>query len=343
MALETVVYQNDLFSSFVCKDLYSLGSGSGGGTGWNYDFALKEEEEQSGSYEHEFDDFLGKNVSYQDLLFNNQLVPPFNLVQNVSECHTNSSEGACACDETSILTEPPASNTTTTSSTNSRRKRRRTRINKNKEEVENQRMTHIVVERNRRKQMNEYLAVLRSLMPASYVQRSDQASIIGGAINFVKELEQFLQSLEAQKQIKEESSDATPFADFFAYPQYSSSCNQSSNSSSSSNVTKETMAENKSSLADIEVTMVESHANLKILSKKRPKQILKMVVGFQNLHLSVLHLNVTTVEQLVLYSFSVKVEEDCQLKSVDGIASAVHQMLQRIEEESAVATAAALS
>jgi hypothetical protein len=32
-------------------------------------------------------------------------------------------------------------------------------------------MTHIAVERNRRKQMNEYLAVLRSLMPPSYVQR----------------------------------------------------------------------------------------------------------------------------------------------------------------------------
>lgn len=52
-----------------------------------------------------------------------------------------------------------------------RRKRRRTRSNKNKEEIENQRMTHIAVERNRRKQMNDYLAVLRSLMPSSYAQR----------------------------------------------------------------------------------------------------------------------------------------------------------------------------
>ena len=51
-----------------------------------------------------------------------------------------------------------------------RRKRRR-RISKNKEEVEQQRMTHIAVERNRRKQMNDYLAVIRSLMPPSYSQR----------------------------------------------------------------------------------------------------------------------------------------------------------------------------
>lgn len=52
-----------------------------------------------------------------------------------------------------------------------RRKRRRAKNVKNKEEIENQRMTHIAVERNRRRQMNEYLAVLRSLMPSSYAQR----------------------------------------------------------------------------------------------------------------------------------------------------------------------------
>lgn len=52
-----------------------------------------------------------------------------------------------------------------------RKRRRKPRICKNKEEAETQRMTHIAVERNRRKQMNEHLAVLRSLMPESYAQR----------------------------------------------------------------------------------------------------------------------------------------------------------------------------
>lgn len=52
-----------------------------------------------------------------------------------------------------------------------RPKRRRVKCRKNKEEIENQRMTHIAVERNRRKRMNQYLSLLRSLMPASFVQR----------------------------------------------------------------------------------------------------------------------------------------------------------------------------
>ncbi|KAL5718935.1 hypothetical protein ACHQM5_011786 [Ranunculus cassubicifolius] len=65
-----------------------------------------------------------------------------------------------------------------------------------------QRMMHITVERNRRKQMNEHLGVLRTLMPPFYVKRGDQASIIGGVVDYIKELQQVLQSLEAKKQRK---------------------------------------------------------------------------------------------------------------------------------------------
>lgn len=52
-----------------------------------------------------------------------------------------------------------------------KKRKRKPKVCKNKEEAETQRMTHIAVERNRRKQMNEHLSVLRSLMPESYVQR----------------------------------------------------------------------------------------------------------------------------------------------------------------------------
>ncbi|PKU70450.1 Transcription factor bHLH94 [Dendrobium catenatum] len=203
-----------------------------------------------------------------------------------------------------------------------RKKRRRSKAMKNKEEVESQRMTHIAVERNRRKQMNYYLALLRSLMPSSYVQRGDQASIISGAINFVKELEQFLQFLEVQKQLKQQikseeqtfSSKTNPLACFLTSPQYSS----------------------PPSIANIEVGIVESHANLKMLSCRRPKQLLKLVMGLQNLQLTILHLNVTSVEPMVLYSFNLKVEDDCQLNSVDEIAAAVHEIVLKNQEEAEI-------
>ncbi|XP_027367464.1 transcription factor bHLH94-like [Abrus precatorius] len=219
--------------------------------------------------------------------------------------------------------------------TPTRPKRRRPKSRKNKEEIENQRMTHIAVERNRRKQMNEYLSVLRSLMPDSYIQRGDQASIIGGAINFVKELEQRLQFLGAQKEaeVKSDGGDGAnnnmPFSEFFTFPQYSTS----GGGCDSSAAIAEHVGEVQSCIADIEVTMVESHANLKIRSKKRPKQLLKLVSGLHTMRLTILHLNVTTTGEIVLYSLSVKVEDDCKLGSVDDISAAVYQMLDRIQQE----------
>ncbi|KAH1255720.1 Transcription factor SPEECHLESS [Glycine max] len=73
-----------------------------------------------------------------------------------------------------------------------------------------QKMSHITVERNRRKQMNEHLTVLRSLMPCFYVKRGDQASIIGGVVDYISELQQVLQALEAKKQRKVYSEVLSP-------------------------------------------------------------------------------------------------------------------------------------
>lgn len=65
---------------------------------------------------------------------------------------------------TPVATEP--------ASAGEKRKRKRPRrLARNVEEVESQRMTHIAVERNRRKLMNDHLGCLRALMPPSFVQR----------------------------------------------------------------------------------------------------------------------------------------------------------------------------
>ncbi|KAK1430691.1 hypothetical protein QVD17_13626 [Tagetes erecta] len=221
------------------------------------------------------------------------------------------------------------------------RRRKKRRVCKKKEVVEAQRMSHIVVERNRRKQMNQHLAVLRSLLPETYVQRGDQASIIGGAIEFVKELEHLLQSLEAQRFLltqqnqnatildqngnfattlitKESEIPKVPFGfhKLFSNPQYTWSQVSNKNTSKS-----------KATMADIEVNLVQTHANLRILSRKRLTLLSKIIVFLQSCHLSILHLNVITLDPLVLYSISLKVEEGCWLNSADEIADAVHQML----------------
>ncbi|KAM0846237.1 hypothetical protein ACQ4PT_055799 [Festuca glaucescens] len=233
---------------------------------------------------------------------------------------------------------PPA-----TAAATGRRKRRRTRTAKNSEEVESQRMTHIAVERNRRKQMNEYLAALRSLMPPSYAQRGDQASIVAGAINFVKELEQRVQSLEAHKlttgqcaAVDGKSPPPPPFANFFTFPQYSMSAASAPTPTPPANdegAEAEASGSKPSAVADVEVTIVESHANLRMLSRRRPRQLLRLLVALQRHRLTVLHLNMTGAGHMVLYSLNLKVEDDCQLTSVDEIATAAHQIVEKIQEE----------
>ncbi|KAM7515737.1 hypothetical protein LguiA_005320 [Lonicera macranthoides] len=179
-----------------------------------------------------------------------------------------------------------------------RRKRRRgTKTMKNNEEMENQRMTHIA---------------------------GDQASIVAGAINYVKELEQLLQCLEAHKQTNEPL-----FGNFFTFPQYSTCPGHRSNSPA----TTDMLPGNQSAVADVEVAMVESHANIKVLSRRNSKQLLKMIHGFQSIGLTILHLNITTVDHMVLNSFSVKVEDDCELTTVSEIATAVHNIVALIQEE----------
>ncbi|CAL8106094.1 unnamed protein product [Prunus armeniaca] len=299
MALEAVVYPKEYPFGFGCKDFYSF---NGGGASWGCDFISQE----------------GQNNHIEQ--HNGIPIPHLRPAQL-----TNLSR-----QDTSLPWKQHHHHHQQQRQTGA--KRRRTRSSKNKEEIENQRMTHIVVERNRRKQMNEYLAVLRSLMPQSLCSKGsgDQASIIGGAINFVKELEQLLQSMDSNKRSKQQ-----PLAEFFTFPQFSTRATQSNNNSAGVQANEPNMAQSNSNqwaAADIEVTMVDSHANLKILSEKRPRQLLKMVAGFQSLRLSVLHLNVTTVDEMVLYSVSVKIEEGCLFNTVDEIAAAVNQMLRRIQE-----------
>ncbi|WCJ33217.1 basic helix-loop-helix (bHLH) DNA-binding superfamily protein [Euphorbia peplus] len=228
-------------------------------------------------------------------------------------------------------------------------KRKRPRTVKTSEEVESQRMTHIAVERNRRKQMNEHLRVLRSLMPGSYVQRGDQASIIGGAIEFVRELEQLLQCLESQKRRRlygdaprqlGENDSSTPLAIQQNQPQFFPQLPLANTDEMKliefETGLREETAENKSCLADVEVKLLGFDAIIKILSRRRPGQLIKTIAGLEDLQLNILHTNITTIEQTVLYSFNVKIGSEGGGVTAEDIASSVQQIFSFIHANSSM-------
>lgn len=71
---------------------------------------------------------------------------------------------------------------------------------------------------------------------------------------------------------------------------------------------QEEKAEIKSCLAHVEVKIIGiDNAMIKILSKRRPGQLINTISALQHLQLNIIHTNVTTIEQNVLYYFNVKV------------------------------------
>jgi hypothetical protein len=93
-------------------------------------------------------------------------------------------------------------------------------------------------------------------------------------------------------------SDAPPFARFFTCPQYVW-CHRSPRDSAATTVLP--------GVADVEVSLVETHASVRVMAPRGHGQLLKMVAGLQALRLTVLHLNVTTLDALALYTLSIKV------------------------------------
>ncbi|KAK7245810.1 hypothetical protein RIF29_40661 [Crotalaria pallida] len=184
-------------------------------------------------------------------------------------------------------------------------------------------MSHIAVERNRRRQMNEHLKVLRSLTPCFYIKRGDQASIIGGVIEFIKELHQVHQALESQKRRKSLSPSPGPSPKTLQ-PTILQLDSSSSGIVGTDHSFKELGASCNSSVADVEVKISGSNVILKVISHRIPGQVAKIISVLESLSFEVLHLNISSMEDTVLYHFVVKIGFECQL-SLEELAMEVQQ------------------
>ncbi|XP_073009651.1 transcription factor SPEECHLESS-like [Typha latifolia] len=215
-----------------------------------------------------------------------------------------------------------------------------------------QKMSHIAVERNRRKQMNEHLSVLRSLMPCFYVKRGDQASIIGGVVDYIKELQQVLQSLEAKKQRKvysevlsprpassprplplsprpppkspriclpisprtpQPGSPYKPRMQHSYMPSTMAASHESTPSLESSST--ELAANSKTSVADVEVKFSGPNVLLKTVSHRIPGQATKIIAALESLSLEILHVSMSTIDDTMMNSFTIKIGIECELSA----------------------------
>jgi len=77
----------------------------------------------------------------------------------------------------------------------------------------------------------------------------------------------------------------------------------------SNNSFKELGASCNSSVADVEVKICGSNVILKVISQRIPGQVARIITVLESLSFEVLHLNISSMEETVLYQFVVKVKQ----------------------------------
>ncbi|CAL1411484.1 unnamed protein product [Linum trigynum] len=188
-------------------------------------------------------------------------------------------------------------------------------------------MAHNAVERKRRRQMNEHLKLLRSLTPRFYIKRGDQASIIGGVIEFIKELHHLLQVLESNKQRRLSLSPASSPSPRPMLQLMPSTADHYSNPFPPSSLKDQTYLLGSccnSSVADVEAKLSGSNVELKVISRRVPGQAVKIVATLEMLSFDVLHFNISSMDDTVLYSFLLKIGLECGV-SMEELAVEVHR------------------
>ncbi|XP_075496042.1 transcription factor MUTE-like isoform X2 [Primulina tabacum] len=197
-------------------------------------------------------------------------------------------------------------------------------------------MSHITLERNRRKVMNERLSVLRSLMPRFYIKKCDKASIIAGVVNYIHELQQILRSLECKKKSKasspkrpppslpmspstsRSSSPYNPRLQAFTSPiEFSPSHISSSSTSTNDTIVNElVMATSRSVVAEVEVKFSGPNLLLKTTSRRLPGQAVRIISALEELELEILNANITALDnETIIYSFTIKIGIECQVRA----------------------------
>ncbi|KAF8101172.1 hypothetical protein N665_0209s0030 [Sinapis alba] len=183
-------------------------------------------------------------------------------------------------------------------------------------------MSHIAVERNRRRQMNEHLKSLRSLTPCFYIKRGDQASIIGGVIEFIKEMQQLVQVLESKKRRKTLNQPSSPYDHQTLKPSILPASPNTTTTrmpfSPIDNVMttstfKEVGACCNSPHANIEAKISGSNVVLRVVCEKIEGQLVRIISVLEKLSFQILHLNISSMEESVLYFFVVKIGLECHL------------------------------
>ncbi|KAG0590961.1 hypothetical protein KC19_1G138900 [Ceratodon purpureus] len=204
---------------------------------------------------------------------------------------------------------------------------------------------NLVAERKRRKKLNERLYSLRALVPK--ITKMDRASILGDAIEYVKELQQQVKDLQEELLMDSKdndvpsglvNNDGTSNAD----PQEAklggaaTDIGQCSTKIDTQNATVEVIdrqgdEELITQPMQVEVNKMDGRLlSLRIFCEKRPGVFVKLMQALDVLGLNVVHANITTFRGLVLNIFNAEIG----VKEIAGVEQVRETLLEMASQSS---------
>ncbi|CAG7878269.1 unnamed protein product [Brassica rapa] len=149
----------------------------------------------------------------------------------------------------------------------------------------------------------------------------DQASIIGGVIEFIKEMQQLVQVLESKKRRKTLNRPSSPYDHQTVEPSILAATPNATTRMPFSQIEnvmttstfKEVGACSNSHHANVEAKISGSNVVLRVVSWRNEGQLVKIISVLEKLSFQVLHLNISCMEESVLYFFVVKIGLECHL------------------------------
>lgn len=177
---------------------------------------------------------------------------------------------------------------------------------------------HVLAERKRRERLSERFVALSAMIPG--LKKLDKASVLGGAIKYLKQLEERIKMLEDEKERKQEESAAN----ISKRTRLVSSDETSSSSDENSEITLDPPS------PEIEVRISDTNVLVRVYCEKR-NGIIKEILGeVEKLHLGIISssvipfgsttLNITVIAQLG--------GEDCM--RAQEIANTIRMGIQKI-------------
>ncbi|XP_052203947.1 transcription factor bHLH18-like [Diospyros lotus] len=139
---------------------------------------------------------------------------------------------------------------------------------------------HVMAERKRRQRLSQRIIALSALLPC--LEKLDQASVLGDAIKYIKQLQERVKSLEEEAAKKPEESVISLKKSWISGDDNNSSSDEHSDSSSNQ------------PFPEINVRISDTNVLLRIYCEKRNGLVVKILSEIEKLHLVVTNSNVMT-------------------------------------------------